>query len=70
MVEEVTRGKILNNIADVMDEDTRFITYQVTTQIMHQYHLFALLEKEYCPLTVPPINVFEFKKALPKAKAA
>lgn len=70
VVEEVTRGKILNNIADVMDEDTRFITYQVTTQIIDQYNLFDLLDKEYCPLNVPPINVFEFKKALPKAKAA
>ncbi|CAN5403144.1 rRNA adenine N-6-methyltransferase family protein [soil metagenome] len=70
VVEEVTRGKILNNIADVMDEDTRFITYQVTTQIIDQYNLFDLLDKEYCPLNVPPINVFEFRKALPKAAAA
>lgn len=67
VVEEKARGQILNNIANLMDDETRFITYQVTTQIIDQYNLFELVDKEYCPLNVPPINVFDFKKALPKA---
>lgn len=70
VIEEETRGKILNNIAAVMNEDTRFVTYQVTTQIIDQYKLFDLVDKEYCALNVPPINVFEFRKALPQAAAA
>lgn len=70
VVPEQARGQILNNIANVMDEETRFITYQVTTQIIDQYNLFELVDKEYCPLNVPPINVFDFRKAERAAKAA
>jgi hypothetical protein len=46
-----------------MDSDSRFITYQVTTQLCDQDHLFELAGKEYCPLNFPPINVLEFRKA-------
>jgi len=63
VIEEKIRTRILQNIAEVMDEKSRFITYQVTAQLCDQDHLFELAGKEYCPLNIPPINVFEFKKA-------
>lgn len=62
VIEEETRNKILQNIADAMTSDSRFITYQVTDQLCGHSHLFTLAGREYCPLNVPPINVFEFKK--------
>lgn len=63
VIEEETRNKILQNIADAMHEKSRFITYQVTDQLCANAHLFELAGREYCPLNIPPINVFEFKKA-------
>lgn len=64
VIEEQTRNKILQNIADAMrPEESRFITYQVSDQLCAHKHLFELAAREYCPLNLPPINVFEFKKA-------
>ncbi len=62
-IEEQTRNKILQNIANAMHSESRFITYQVTDQLCGHSHLFKLAGREYCPLNVPPINVFEFEKA-------
>ena len=62
VIEEETRNKILQKIADSMHPESRFITYQVTTQLCDHDHLFELAEREYCPLNIPPINVLEFKK--------
>lgn len=63
VIEEETRNKILHNIADAMTPESRFITYQVTTQLCDHEHLFELAHKEYCPLNIPPINVLDFRKA-------
>ncbi len=63
VIEEQIRNKILHNIAESMNADSRFITYQVTDQLCDHDHLFELAGREYCPLNLPPINVFEFRKA-------
>lgn len=63
VIDEPVRNKILRNIANAMTEKSRFITYQVTDQLVNHDHLFELEDREYCPLNIPPINVFEFKKA-------
>ncbi len=63
VIESKTRDKILQNIATVMNNDSRFITYQITTQLCDNNGLFDLTAKEYCPLNFPPINVLEFQKA-------
>jgi phosphatidylethanolamine/phosphatidyl-N-methylethanolamine N-methyltransferase len=58
-----TREKLLQSIAAVMNSDSRFIAYQITTQLCDYDHLFRLVSKEYCPLNFPPINVLEFRKS-------
>lgn len=63
VVPEEVRNQILQNIANAMTTESRFITYQVTDQLCGHSHLFKLAEREYCPLNLPPINVFEFHKA-------
>ena len=63
VIDEPVRNKILQNIAGAMREDSRFITYQVSDQLCGHKHLFELAGREYCRLNLPPINVFEFKKA-------
>lgn len=63
VIDEPIRNKILHNIADAMTSESRFITYQVTDQLCDHDHLFELAHREYCPLNLPPINVFDFKKA-------
>jgi len=63
VIDEPVRNAILKNIAQVMREDSRFITYQVSDQLCGHKHLFELASREYCRLNLPPINVFEFKKA-------
>lgn len=62
VVPEQVRNEILQNIANAMHSESRFITYQVTDQLCGHSHLFQLEGREYCPLNLPPINVFEFKK--------
>lgn len=62
VIPEETRGKILANIAAAMHGDSRFITYQVTTQLCEHDDLFELTGREFCPLNFPPINVLEFRK--------
>lgn len=69
VIEEEIRNKILHNIAMVMNEDSRFVTYQVTTQLCDHDHLFELELKEYCPLNIPPINVLQFRKTLTNGAA-
>ena len=63
VVDEATRHKILGNISNAMREESRFITYQVTTQLCEHDNLFELAGREYCALNFPPINVLEFRKA-------
>jgi phospholipid N-methyltransferase len=63
VIEPRTKDRLLQSIARAMDRNSRFITYQVTTQLCDQNHLFELAGKEYCPLNFPPINVLEFRKA-------
>ncbi len=63
VIDEPIRNKILQNIAGAMQSESRFITYQVSDQLCANTHLFELAGREYCPLNLPPINVFEFKKA-------
>lgn len=63
VIEPKTKDKLLRSIAMAMDDKSRFITYQITTQLCDQNHLFELAAKEYCPLNFPPINVLEFRKA-------
>ena len=63
VIEPRTKDRLLQSIAKAMDSDSRFITYQVTTQLCDHDHLFELAGKEYCPLNFPPINVLEFRKA-------
>lgn len=62
VVPEEIRNQILQNIANAMTKESRFITYQVTDQLCGHSHLFKLAGREYCPLNIPPINVFEFEK--------
>jgi phosphatidylethanolamine/phosphatidyl-N-methylethanolamine N-methyltransferase len=62
VVPEKTRNAILQNIANAMHNESRFITYQVTDQLCEHSHLFKLEGRTYCPLNLPPINVFEFRK--------
>ncbi len=62
-IPEGTRNRILQNIANAMHSESRFITYQTTDQLCSHDHLFKLAAREYCPLNLPPINVFEFEKA-------
>ena len=63
VVPEEIRNQILQNIANAMTPESRFITYQVTDQLCGHKHLFKLAERQYCPLNLPPINVFEFQRA-------
>lgn len=63
VIEPKTKDRLLQSIAKAMGRDSRFITYQVTTQLCDHDHLFELAGKEYCPLNFPPINVLEFRKA-------
>ena len=63
VIESRTKDRLLQSIARAMSRTSRFITYQVTTQLCDHDHLFELASKEYCPLNFPPINVLEFRKA-------
>jgi phosphatidylethanolamine/phosphatidyl-N-methylethanolamine N-methyltransferase len=63
VIDEQIRNQILASIANAMTAESRFITYQVTDQLCSVSKLFELAGREYCPLNLPPINVFEFKKA-------
>lgn len=69
VIDEPVRKKILANIAGAMTENSRFITYQVSDQLVKLTDLFELADREYCPLNIPPINVFEFKKSTKLAAA-
>ena len=62
LIDPGTKDRLLQSIAESMDGDSRFITYQVTTQLCDQHHLFELADKKYCALNFPPINVLEFRK--------
>ncbi len=63
LIKNPLKGELLAAIAQAMDEDTVFVTYQVSLQLASEDHLFRLAEKEYCPLNIPPINILEFRKA-------
>jgi phosphatidylethanolamine/phosphatidyl-N-methylethanolamine N-methyltransferase len=63
LIESKTKDRLLQSIASVMSRESRFIAYQITTQLCDNDHLFELASKEYCPLNLPPINVLEFRKA-------
>lgn len=64
VIEPKAKDKLLRSIATVMNNQSRFITYQITTQLCDNHQLFELVAKEYCPLNLPPINVLEFRKAV------
>lgn len=57
-----TRSRLLHRIAEAMDHESRFIAYQLTTQLCDEEHLFTLETKKFCALNVPPINVMEFRR--------
>lgn len=61
VIEKSTRMRMLSRIAGAMDSDSRFIAYQLGTQLCEEDHLFELAEKKFCALNLPPINVMEFK---------
>ena len=42
VIEPKTKDKLLRSIATAMDDNSRFITYQITTQLCDQDHLFEL----------------------------
>lgn len=63
VIEKDLKSRILNRIAEAMDAESRLITYQVTTQLCDEDHLFELAGREYCPLNIPPINVLEFRRS-------
>jgi phospholipid N-methyltransferase len=63
VMDPALRQPLLDGIAAAMDPETRFITYQVSLGIFERSEHFALAGRAYCPLNVPPINVFEFRRA-------
>jgi phosphatidylethanolamine/phosphatidyl-N-methylethanolamine N-methyltransferase len=67
VIESTIKDKLLQSIAQSMDSESRFITYQVTTQLCDQDHLFELAGREYCALNLPPINVLEFRRSEKKS---
>jgi phospholipid N-methyltransferase len=64
VIEPKAKDKLLRSIATVMNNQSRFLNYQITTQLCDNHQLFELVAKEYCPLNLPPINVLEFRKAV------
>lgn len=62
VIEKTIRHRILSRIAGAMDADSRFIAYQLGTQLCEEEHLFELAEKKFCALNLPPINVMEFRR--------
>lgn len=64
VIEKATRMRMLSRIAGAMDADSRFIAYQLTTQLCEEDHLFELAEQKFCALNLPPINVMEFRRAM------
>ncbi len=64
-IEKSVRSEILLRIARAMDSESRFIAYQLTTQLCEEDHLFELAEQRFCALNFPPINVMEFRRSLP-----
>jgi len=63
LIDKDLKSRILARIAEAMDAETRLITYQVTTQLCDEDHLFELAGHEYCPLNIPPINVLTFRRS-------
>ena len=63
VIEKSVRSRMLARIAGAMDADSRFIAYQLGTQLCEEDHLFALEEQKFCALNLPPINVMEFSRA-------
>jgi len=63
LIKEPLKSELLAAIASAMDEETKFVTYQVSLQLAGEAHLFKLENRHYCPLNIPPINILEFRKA-------
>ncbi len=63
VIEKSERARILERIAGAMDDDGRFIAYQLSTRLCEEDHLFELAEKSFCALNLPPINIMEFRLA-------
>jgi phospholipid N-methyltransferase len=58
------KDALLDEIAAAMDADTRFVTYQVSLrQLETGVRRFELVSRSFCLWNVPPINVFEFRRA-------
>ena len=62
-IKKSIRSRILSRIASAMDAESRFIAYQLGTQLCEEGHLFKLAKKTFCALNLPPINVMEFRRA-------
>ena len=63
VIQEAARERILRSIAEAMTAESRFIAYQVTTQLCDHNHLFKLARRDYCALNLPPLNVLEFQRS-------
>jgi phospholipid N-methyltransferase len=63
LIKEPLKQELLAAIADAMDGETVFVTYQVSLQLTGEAKLFRLADKKYCPLNIPPINILEFRKS-------
>ncbi|MEI6493371.1 MAG: rRNA adenine N-6-methyltransferase family protein [Verrucomicrobiota bacterium] len=64
VIEKSIRKRILSRIAGAMDANSRFIAYQLGTQLCEENHLFELAKKTFCAMNLPPINVMEFRRAM------
>jgi phospholipid N-methyltransferase len=62
LIKEPLKRELLAAIADAMDAETVFVTYQVSLELAGEAKLFRLSDKKYCPLNIPPINILEFRK--------
>lgn len=64
LIKSPMKEELLEAIAVCMDEETRFVTYQVSLQLVGEGHLFRLSKRQYCALNIPPINILEFQKVV------
>ena len=56
------REQLLANIAQAMDSQSRFITYQASLGIA-DHRSFNLIRSKHCLLNVPPLHVMELRKS-------
>jgi phospholipid N-methyltransferase len=56
------REQLLANIAQAMDSQSRFITYQASLGIA-DHRSFNLIRSKHCLLNLPPLHVMELRKS-------